>query len=166
MQKKNTRRGFTLIELLVVVLIIGILAAVAVPQYQKAIEKSRITEAIVNLRAIANANQVYYLANGEYATKDDMDKLDVDIPGTIYEGSSFAGRTTTQYFVYSPNGESGQLLAVAWRIDMDESNTIISAPYQLTIKVTDPEKIHCDSRDNASAVQKKLCREIEQNGTL
>ena len=73
-----SKAGFTLIELLVVVLIIGILAAVAVPQYKKAVARARTLEALAMLKSLVNAEEVYYLANGEYTS--DISKLDVNVP--------------------------------------------------------------------------------------
>ena len=74
------KKGFTLIELLVVVLIIGILAAIALPQYQKAVEKSKAAQAFAMIRTVAAAQEAYHMANGSYATK--FDELAVDIPWT------------------------------------------------------------------------------------
>ncbi len=70
--------GFTLIELLVVVLIIGILAAVALPQYQFMVKKSSIAAQLPVLRSIAQANERFYLEHGYYTTN--WDDLDVRIP--------------------------------------------------------------------------------------
>ena len=72
--------GFTLIELLVVVLIIGILAAIALPQYQKAVEKAYFAEAVVQVKALGNAEKIYFLANGEYTRN--WEDLDVGFEGT------------------------------------------------------------------------------------
>ncbi len=58
------KKGFTLIELLVVVLIIGILSSVALPQYTKAVEKSRMTQGIAIGNALQKAVDVYLMETG------------------------------------------------------------------------------------------------------
>jgi len=75
------RFGFTLIELLVVVLIIGILAAVALPQYKKAVEKSKATQALTLLKTVSQALEVYHMANGNVCPTS-FDDLGVSVGWT------------------------------------------------------------------------------------
>ncbi len=86
------RKGFTLIELLVVVLIIGILAAVAVPQYQLAAEKSRASQGIVLAKSLAEAQKVFFMANGYYTSN--LDDLDISVPGSSDSNSANIGNFT------------------------------------------------------------------------
>ena len=76
MSKQN--KGFTLVELLVVVLIIGILSAIALPQYQKAVGKARIAELKAVIPSYAKAIHLAYLETGKaFPSNDD---LSIELP--------------------------------------------------------------------------------------
>lgn len=62
----NTMRGFTLLELIVVTLIIGLLAAFAVPTYIDYLNKARITVSIALLDSMQKELEAYALENGSY----------------------------------------------------------------------------------------------------
>ena len=72
------KKAFTLIELLVVVLIIGILSSIALPQYKKAVDKARLSEILIQGRALLEAQKLYVMENGGFA--QDLDALSISMP--------------------------------------------------------------------------------------
>ncbi len=108
MQKKSCFvGGFTLIELLVVVLIIGILAAIALPQYQLAVEKARAVQMLPFMRATYNALALYKLRNGSYSKGDGgLSWNDLEIkPSSGFEAYDYSTEYENEQWYCFPNEE-------------------------------------------------------------
>lgn len=151
--------GFTLIELLVVVLIIGILASVALPQYQVAVEKSRAGSLMPSLRTIKNALEVYRLANGEYPP-DRIGGLDISLPGCTEDEAGGEYRCENTYYNY----EGGPTKTDDY---VDAKAAPYGQPYSVNLRMyldhargANRGKIFCIPGNKSTTLGPKICKSM------
>ena len=116
------KRAFTLIELLVVVLIIGILASVALPQYQKAVEKSRMVEVVNKVTSIKKAISAFQLANPRLdrgvilTSPTGKELLDIDVLSNL-DCTPEADFCISRHFAYGLSCEGIWCQLDVWRLN-------------------------------------------------
>ena len=162
--------GFTLIELLVVILIIGILAAVALPQYNKAVAKAHATKMLAIINAYEKALDAYVLTNG-YSNvffAADNNQSDLNANQNILDIAIPASELTQVMDYYFGNGLAG------W--------TIMCTDHDCSISITQGEKVdlniyrsynetkwnvQCQASITGETTEgKMLCNLLQANGML
>ena len=145
----KNKQAFTLIELLVVVLIIGILAAVALPQYELAVAKARYMQLISLANALRKGQDLYKLANGQ--STDDISVLSIDLP---------KGTTSSKSVVYYPWGFCAIGTAGYAYCESTRDGVLYNDLSQIGIR-------ECKVKPNTNKVElgRKLCQSMGATGS-
>lgn len=118
MKSLTSRKGFTLVELMIVVIVVGVLAAVAIPMYQLAAERSKATEAKAGLGAVRSAMRIYFAEHRTYVHASFIDDAAVTVGGILtLRSNDLEGR----YFSTSCYTFDGAPDATSYTIECDGS---------------------------------------------
>ncbi len=148
--QERTARGFSLIELLIVVAIIGILIAIVVPAYNKAIQKTNETSAIKTLKAIQEEQAQYSLSTkGNYGTFDELLKaghLDKRFAGEapVVDGYIYTMKVT-------PKGSGNQVATYGVNADPQQSTGVSATGTRHFYIGSDVSGIHANNEQPANA---------------
>lgn len=146
MQKQT---GFTLIELLVAILIIGILAAIALPQYRMAVEKARVMGYLPGLRTLRGALERYQLQTGELSCR--LDVLDIEPPaGGVYIGGDIVYPDGSRYHIQG----GGECESIYYYPAADTASRNLSIESYL-----DSKRFICWAYENDAFAQ-RFCRSL------
>ena len=146
---KNNKKGFTLVELLVVVLIIGILAAMALPAYFKSVERARMAEADTLLGSIAQAQQRRWMKTGSYA------KLfsGLDVSPTSEAVATFCTKGTANIeAAFGPDTDAPTTCGNGFAIVLDANNTNLDTATVTAYRVGNGQYKYSLSRPYQSTV--------------
>lgn len=159
LNKCITKKGFTLIELLVVVLIIGILSSIALPQYTTAVEKARATEAVMNIKTITDAADLFILENPASSSTCFSDFGATALSGGTWSGGDYTTKNFTYDDLCIANGKG--------RIDIHRNTG------EYSFWITNEGDGVCDGREGKwckvcvtqdTDLGRKICRGLESQG--
>ena len=142
------RNGFTLIEILVVVLIIGILGAIALPQYAISVERTRVTANLTTLKPVFDSALQYYSFNDEFP--DSLKKLPVSLPESYtVQGLSARSDDGTCNITIDPQIQAAVMecgrgksadYKLEFRYNINESGTIMGAGKYFFVLANDDKR--------------------------